>query len=199
MSSARDVALGGGNPRIGLFFRLGITMSDGESFRMWLGIGDCLAGIDTEDGDGAIYKGMGEITNVPAFTQMINGTAERVTFQLSAVPRRAVELASGEAGDVKGAALSVGLGVFDAEWQLIEQPIWLRRFIVDYMTLQRQQSTAEPVYTISLSARSVFTGRRRPGLTYFTDEEQQRRSPGDRFCEHARRYSEDAKAWPRGG
>lgn len=199
MTAAFDAALASGNPRIGVFFRLGITMSDGEPFRMWLGIGDCRAGIDAEDGDGAIYKGLGEMLNVPQFNQLINGVAERVSFQLSGVPARVVELASAGADEVKGAPLNVGLGVFDPDWQLIGNPMWLKRFIVDFLTLQRQQSGTDPaIYTVALSARSIFTGRRRPGLSFFTDEEQQRRSPGDRFCEHARRYSDDTKAWPRG-
>jgi hypothetical protein len=199
MTAAIDAALGSGNPRVGVFFRLGITMADGELFRMWLGIGDCEAGIDAEDGAGEIYKGMGEMLNVPAFQQLINGVAERVTFQLSGVPSRAVQLAAGEADDVKGVPLNVGLGVFDQDWQLVDQPVWLRRYIVDFLTVARQQQgTEEAIYTVSLSTRSIFTGRRRPGLSFFTDEDQQRRSAGDRFCEHARRYAQlEAKAWPK--
>jgi hypothetical protein len=158
------------------------------------------AGIDAADGSGEIYSGMGQMLNVPAFQQLINGVAERVNFQLSGVPQKVVDLASGGADEVKGVALNVGLGVFNAEWQLAGQPLWLKRFTVDFLTLQRQQQgSEEAIYTVALSARSVFTGRRRPGLSFFTDEEQQRRSPGDRFCEHARRYArEETKAWPRG-
>jgi hypothetical protein len=194
-----DQALASGTPRVGIFFRLGITMPDGEPFRMWLGIGDCEAGIDAEDGDGSIYKGMGEMLNVPAFQQLVNGTAERVQFALSGVPQRAAQLASMEADEVRGTPLHIGLGVFGRDWQLIEAPVWLKRFVVDYLSLQRQQQGTDPaVYTISLSARSIFSGRRRPGLSFFTDEDQQRRSPGDLFCEHPRRYSQlESKAWPK--
>ena len=42
--------------------------------------------------------------------------------------------------------------------------------------------------TVSLSTRTMFTKRRRPGLSFFTDGEQQQLSPGDRFCENAVRY-----------
>jgi hypothetical protein len=193
---AFETALASGSPRIGIFFRLGID----PPFRMWLGIGHVRAGIDAADGAGEIYSGMGEMLNVPAFQQLINGVAERVTFQLSGVPQNVVQLASGGADEVKRAALNVGLGVFDAEWQLAGQPIWLKRFTVDFLTVQRQQQgSEEAIYTVALSARSIFSGRRRPGLSFFTDDEQQRRSPGDRFCEHVRRYSRDvSKAWPRG-
>jgi hypothetical protein len=189
-------ALGGGNPRIGVFFRLAID----PPFRLWLGIGDVAAGLDAEDGAGESYQGFGQMLNVPQFTQLINGVAERVTFQLSAIPERVAQLAGEGSDEVKGVALNVGLGVFDAEWQLVASPFWLKRFTVDFLTLKRDQpADGEPVYAVELSARSAFSGRRRPGLTYFTDEEQQRRSPGDRFCEHVRRYAPDEdKAWPRG-
>jgi hypothetical protein len=196
---AFETALASGSPRIGIFFRLGVIMDDGEPFRMWLGVGHVRAGIDAEDDDGgAIYKGMGQMLNVPTFQQLVNGAAERVTFQLSGVPQEVVSLASGGANEVKGAPLAVGIGVFDAEWQLAGNPVWLKRFTVDFLSLQRQQAGAEEaIYTVGLSARSIFTGRRRPGLSFFTDEEQQRRSPGDRFCEHTRRYALQAgKAWP---
>jgi hypothetical protein len=196
MPDAFETALASGAPRIGIFFRLGII----PPFRMWLGIGDCRAGIDAQDGAGEIYSGAGEMLNVPAFQQLINGVAERVTFQLSGLPPRAVEIASGEADSVKGVALNVGLGVFDGAWQLVAQPIWLKRFVVDFLTMQRQQGEEAAIYTLALSARSIFSGRKRPGLSFFTDEEQQRRSPGDQFCQHARRYArEETKAWPRGG
>ncbi len=200
MTATLDDALASGNPRVGIFFRLGITMADGELFRMWMGVGDCEVGIDATDGAGAIYKGMGEILNVPAFQQLINGTAERVSFSLSGVPSRVVELAAMESADVKGVALNIGIGAFDEDWQIIDDPVWLKRFVIDYLSLSRQQSGTEPaVYTVALSARSIFSARRRPGLSFFTDEEQQRRSTGDRFCEHARRYAVDAtKTWPRG-
>jgi hypothetical protein len=204
MTAAFDAALASGAPRIGIFFRLGIVMDDGQPFRMWLGVGDCRAGIDAEDegegGAGAIYRGMGEMLNVPAFQQLINGTAERVSFTLSGVPPRAIELAAEESDEVKGAPLNVGLGAFDADWQLVAPPVWLKRFVVDFLSVQMQQSGMdEAVHTISLSARSIFTGRRRPGLSFFTDDDQQARSPGDRFCEHVRRYSNETKSCPRGG
>jgi hypothetical protein len=197
-SSAFDRALAH-NPRIGLFFRLGVIMADGQPFRVWLGIGDCRAGIDAADGGGAIYKGMGEVLGVAPFQQLINGAAERVTFQLPRVSARVLELANAGSDEVKGAPLNIGLGLFDEDWQLIGQPFWLKRFVCDYLSVAlQQQGTDETIHTVSLSARSIFTARRRPGLSFFTSEDQDRRSPGDRFCEQVPRYSNEAKTWPRG-
>jgi hypothetical protein len=195
-SIAFDNALKSGNPRVGIFFRLGL---DPDPFRMWLGIGDCEAGIDAEDGDGEIYTGAGELLNVPAFQQLINGVAERVQFSLSGVSQRVAQMASSESDDVKGVFLNIGLGVFDENWQMIDSPVWLRKWTVDYLSIARdQQTNADAVYTVSLSARSLFTNRKRPALAFFTDEDQQRRSSGDKFCENTLRYSQgEVKAWPR--
>lgn len=195
MTAAFDNALKSSNPRVGIFFRLDLD----EPFRMWLGVGDCEAGIDATDGDGEVYRGCGEMLNVPMFQQLLNATAERVAFTLSGVSQRVAQMAASESDDIKGISLRVGLGAFGEDWALIDTPIWLRRFIVDYMTLSQEQSgTNAAVYTVALSTRTIFTGRRRPGLSFFTDEEQQRRSTGDRFCRHVMRYTQiESKAWPR--
>jgi hypothetical protein len=192
--TAFDDALRSGNPRVGIYFRLGITPPS----RMWLGIGDCRVGIDAEDGSGEIYYGLGEILNVPQFSQLINGTADRVQFKLSGTTQRVATLAAAEASDVKGVLLKVGIALFDEEWAVIESPTWLRTFVVDYLTVERQQDGETATWTVSLAARSLFTGRRRPGLSFWTDNDQQTRFPGDRFCERALLYSVDnTKAWPK--
>lgn len=188
-------ALASSAPRIGIFMRLHIA----PIARLWLGVGHCEAGIDADDGSGAIYKGLGEMLDVPAFQQLINGTAERIELHVSGVSQQIMALASSEADDVKGAPLYIGLGVFGADWQLLAAPTWLKRLTVDYLSIEQQGTRDGTIRTVSLSARSVFTGRRRPGLSFFTDAEQKARSSGDRFCEHVRRYSQgETKAWPRG-
>lgn len=193
-------AMRGGTPRVGIFFRLGLTP---RPFRMWLGVGDCRAGIDAKDFDGATYYGLGEMLNVPSFQQLVNGAADRTEFHVSGVSQRLAEVASGEAGDVKNVPLYVGVAAFSQAWQLLAQPTWIRRFTVDYLSLHREQSRSgngdvRDVRTISLSVRTAFTGRRRPKASYFLDADQQALSSGDRFCERAGLYTVDAtKVWPR--
>jgi hypothetical protein len=195
MPTALENALASSAPRIGIFFRLSVD----PIVRLWLGVGNCDAGIDVADGAGATYSGLGEMVNLPSLTQLVNGAADRVEFHLSGVSRRVLQLASSESDEVKGAALLVGIGVFAADWQLITAPTWLRRFTVDYLSVQFENpSDGTPVRTITLSARTMLTGRRRPGLSYFTDRDQQAKSPGDAFCERSVLYSQDAtKTWPR--
>lgn len=187
-------ALASDKPRLGVFFRLGLD----TPLRIWLGIGDCEAGIDATDGAGATYTGIGEMIDLPTFTQLVNGAAERVEFHLSGVTDRMLQLASQDADDVKGVPLLVGIGLFDSDWQLIAAPTWLRRFTVDYLSVRYENGPEGANHRISLSARSFLTGRRRPGLSYFTDHDQQELSPGDLFCERAVLYSNaTSKTWPR--
>lgn len=203
MATAYDTALAAGAPRVGVFFRLEVD----PVFRFWLGIGDCQAGIDATDGAGASYSGLGQMVGLPALQQLVNGAADRVEFKLSYVSQRVAALASAEHSDVKGASFRVGLGLFDAQWQLIQQPQWLKSFVIDFLSIERDQTQGEAVWTLtqgeavwtlSLSARSLFTGRRRPGLGFWTDADQQARHSGDKFCQRSVLYSVDVqKAWPK--
>lgn len=187
-------ALASPAPRVGIFFRLSVD----PIIRLWVGLGDCQAGIDATDGSGATYSGLGAMVNLPALAQLVNGAADRVSFNLSGVTQRIATLAASEQTEVRGVTLMVGFGLFDGNWQLIQQPTWLRRLTVDYLSVSRDQTGEQAVWTVSLSARSFLTGRRRPGLSYFTDDDQQARHSGDLFCKHATLYSQEVmKAWPR--
>jgi hypothetical protein len=195
-TAAFDAALKSGNPRVGIFFRLAID----PPFRMWLGIGDCQAGIDAADGAGAIYLGLGEVVGLPAFQQVLNGAADRIDIKLSGVSQRIIDTATMEADEVKGVPLNIGVGVFDEDWQLVGAPVWIKRLIVDYLSISGDGGGPDrpAMRTVSLSARTIFTARRRPGLAFFTDSDQQQAHPGDRFCENAVHYSRQvSKTWPR--
>lgn len=193
MAVTYDQVLASSAPRIGIFLRFGFD----TPVRLWLGIGNITAAIDTTDGTGAVYAGIGEVVGLPALQQLINAKAERVEFRLSGVSQTAVSMATTEADDVKGIALNVGVGVFGADWQLVQEPTWVRRLIIDYLSTATESTEAGQVRTVSVSARSAFTGRRRPTLSFYTDAEQRQRSADDRFCERASLYSsETIKAWP---
>jgi len=187
-------ALASQRPRLGIFFRLHID----PVVRLWLGVGHAVAGIDADDGAGATYKGLGTMLNLPALNQLVNGAADRVEFTLAGVSSEIMAMASTEADEVKGAALLIGVGVFDANWQLIAQPTWLRRFIADFVKVEMDSGEDGITRAVVISARTFLTGRRRPGLSYWTDADQQALHPGDKFCERTVLYSQETmKPWPR--
>lgn len=178
--------------RIGIFFRLGLP----EVQRLWLGVGR-VAVSDAIDTDGAVYRGFGELTDVPAVSQLLNGVADRYDFALTGVRGHAAQLAAIEADTVRGARVNLGLGFFDPDYQF-SGLIWLFEGEADYASIALAPGQTGEIWSIKLSVGSAMTGRRRKSQSVFSDPDQQRLHPGDRFCERAQRYSQGVAAeWPR--
>lgn len=195
-NDAELAALESGSQRIGIFFRLATD----PIVRIWLGFGDINPGVNVFDLSGGPYEGFGAIQNVPAFRQLLNGTAERVEFTLSGVSGDVLRIASGDdAEQVKGKATDVGFALMDQSWATLGPVRWTAHFIADYLSIR--QDAADPkqpiVRAISLSCGTRFTGRRRPSFSYFTNQDQQARSPGDMFCVLVPKYAHGfQKPWP---
>lgn len=191
---AAAVQLAGGIVRPALFLRLETP----SVVRAWSGIGDFEVPADAVEAAPAIYKGVGELLNWPAVQQLVNGSAERIEFAVSGVTTRVMALADEEANDVRGASALIGFVALGADWQPLTPTAWLWEGEAD--VVRGQRSSAEDgsaVRTITLSVGSVMTGRRRARLAFWTDVEQRRRSPTDRFCDRVALYSQGTtKGWP---
>lgn len=191
-------ALGADVQNIGLFFRL----ETDPIVRLWLGFGDIQPGINVLDTTGATYQGFGEIGALPAMKQLLNGAAERVEFSVSGVSGEILQIASGgDAEQVKGKRVSIGFALMGSDWQLLGAVKWIRTYQADYLSIQQQvtDDPAQPIVrTVSLSCGSLMTARRRPSLSYFSNQDQQSRYPGDLFCERTPIYANQFnKEWPR--
>lgn len=198
LSDAELAALESGVVRIGVFFRLDVTPTP---LRVWLGFGAIEPGVNVLDLTGSQYIGFGEIGDVPAFKQLINGAAERVDFVMSGVSQTILQIAAANDADaIKGKPFHVGFAIMGADWQLIGQIRWCANYVADYLTINQQVSDspdAAIIRTITMSCGSTFTGRRRAENSYFSNRDQQARSTGDRFCERTAIYSNNFnKAWP---
>lgn len=174
--------------RIGVFFRLATD----PAVRLWLGFGSIKPGVNAYDADGTTYLGLGELRNIPAFRQLLNGVAERVEFTLSGVSGEVLAIASGDdAQQVKGRRADVGFMLFAADWSGLGPVHWTVRYIADFLAREQQvvESDQPIVRTVTLSCGTRFTGRRRPSYSYFSDADQQARFPGDLFCSYAGDYA----------
>lgn len=197
LNDAELAVLKSGMQRIGIFFRLDTD----PVVRLWLGFGKIEPGVNTLDLTGATYHGFGEITNIPEVNQMINGAANRVEFTLSGVDGDVLAIASGDdAEDVKGKEVAVGLAIMGSSWELLGAIKWFGNYTADYLAVE-QAPTDNPddpiVRTIKLSCGSLMTGRRRPSISYFSNQDQQARYPGDLFCSLVTQYAHGFnKAWP---
>lgn len=197
LNAAELDALASDVQNIGIFFRLETT----PIIRLWLGFGNIAPGVNAYDLTGEVYTGFGEIQNIPAFKQLINGKAERVDFTISGVSGEILGIASGgDSEQVKGKRVAVGFAIMSPDWSPLGVVKWCANYTADYLAIQ-QAVTDDPsnptVRTVTLSCGTIMTGRRRPSFSYFTNQDQAARYPGDRFCERTPVYATGfSKAWP---
>ncbi len=186
-------ALDSDTQRMGVLFRLSVD----PIARWWLGVGDFKAGINAYDELEANYEGLGQLLDVPPLQQLINGVAERVVLRVEGVSAQTQALASNETENVKGAAIAVGIVLFGADWLQLGIPKWLWSGRSDFVTLSQKSDNGRITRVMELSIGSLFTGRRRRAFSYLTDQDQQNRHSGDKFCERTVHYSNDTdKVWP---
>lgn len=166
--------------------------------RAWTGVGEFEHPGDAVDATGGTYLGLGEMQDIPALQQLVNGVASRVDLSLSGVDDRIVALADADAADVRSKAVTLGLQFFGADWQPLGDTLWIWDGEADVI---RTDSVSSPDFgrqrTITLSVGSLTTGRRRPVLSHFTRAQQRRRSSDDAFCDRTGLYSGDTELkWP---
>lgn len=195
LSEAEINALRSDTTSIGIFFRMGTE----PPIRLWLGVGEIQPGINAYDDANETYFGLGTLIDVPALQQLINGVADRITFQLSGVSEEVLITAAGEADSIKNATVAVGICIFGRDWVQLGVPKWMFRGRADYLTINQQSGEGNQMLrVVELSVGSLLTGRRRRGLSYMTDEDQQERFPGDLMCERTALYTNGVeKVWPR--
>lgn len=169
-----------------------------EPVRAWTGIGPFEHPGDAVDVTGGTYLGLGEMQDIPALQQLVNGVASRIDLSLSGVDDRIVALADAEAAEVRSKVVTLGLQFFGADWQPLGDTLWIWDGEADVI---RTDTVSNPDFsrtrTVTMSVGSLTTGRRRPVLSHFTRAQQRRRSPDDAFCDRTALYSADSELpWP---
>lgn len=114
--------------------------------------------------------------------------AEAVTFQLNGLPDQATDLLRMALEDNQDSAqrlVTVYLQLFDADWQPVGAPIgiWWGFMQPPRITRTPMQGTEGAIQSISMQAENAFFNRSRPPYGRYTDRDQQKRSPGDKFCQ----------------
>lgn len=195
LTPAQAEAMSAPGVSLAFFFRLATS----PVVRLWSGAGDFAIPSDAVEPGGATYKGAGALAGFPAMSLLINGKAERVNFGLSGVDAELMGMADSEADAIRNKTVNVGLVPLDADLQPISTVLWFRSYSADVLTVDKSSDKdGKMVRTISMSVGSVFTSRRRPRISNFTDSDQKRRSADDRFCERTPRYNQGTLvSWPR--
>ncbi len=196
-----------GLARLGAFFHLACD----PAVRLWLGVGNIEPGINMVDTLGTSYRGMGELIDVPAFSHLFDGSADRVEFIISGISPTVFAQISpllGEQQDeVQGKRAYVGWAALDYQWQLLGPIHWEWFGFADLIRLRHtggSDASSPATATLSLSCGDWMTGRRRAGLSFLTDPDQRRRAARhnptlapDRFAERVGLYHQGVvKQWP---
>jgi len=155
-----------------------IRIDTADVFRLWSGHADLPVPADIVESAPAIYLGAGDLLNAPDFEQGINYTAERLDIQLSGASTRMIALALEEAATIRNAKVHFVTMRFDEDWQLVEVE-YEAVFRADKITVDSQDGDDGRTRTIILSVGTEDTNRSRAPGSYFTDQDQRRRSPTD--------------------
>lgn len=155
-----------------------------------------------EDEDGAYYRGLPGLGELPGFKQMMNGEADENTFSLTGLDAELAALFDSEAAIAEGAIIHVGKVFYDADFQLIGGARWRWRGQGGEFGLQRSGGDSElkgSSRIVSLTATTDLIRRAGARLHSWTDAQQQKLHPGDRGCERTNGLSAGKrKAWPKG-
>jgi hypothetical protein len=114
--------------------------------------------------------------------------AQGLAFTLSGVPVSAIAGALTE--PVQGRPVNVALVVLDGTTLRVDPSVWTGRF--DVMTIADQ--AAGPA--IRVTAEHALIGWSQPSGLLFSDADQQRLHPGDKFFEYAAQMSQATVVWP---
>jgi hypothetical protein len=140
--------------------------------------------------DGAEFLGVGVLGSISVIDESAELRAAGMTVALSGVPRDAVAAAMTQAYQRRPA--TVWEVVLDqATWQPVEDPIVVFKGRIDQLLVEMGE-TARVV--CRLESRLVDGERAR--IRRYTDEDQQRAHPGDRFFRFVSATTEKEIVWP---
>lgn len=155
--------------------------------RYWLGFGP-LPTLDGHVWEGT--AGLGEISglNVP-----IGTVAQQVSFALSGVDARVANLARRQSDLVKGRAVTVFVQIFNDDWSPLGLPLHVWSGDLDVMSWDQSEDGS---FIVKVSAESIWAARRKSPFGFYTDADQQARSPGDRGLELMASLPGKTITWP---
>ena len=134
--------------------------------RFWSGIGPL-------DWDGKIWTGAGELLQLGEIEEATDGTATVMTGTLAGVPS---DLTGAIYGDEwQGRAATLWVGMFDASWALIDDPVQMRTGVMDQIGDRDDATTATFQLTVATAALDQGDNR----SWRLTHEIQQQFFPGD--------------------
>jgi hypothetical protein len=153
--------------------------------RVWTGFGPL------RTLDGQIWSGLGELGTIDGLTTAFNGTAPAGRLTVSGVDAGLMSVAVGETDDFEGQPVGIFLQAFDGR-ALSGMPCAIAVRLM--MSLEVSRSVGNR--TLSITHETPYTGRNRPAGGFYSDRDQQKRWPGDSFCERTPLLLFASRRWP---
>jgi hypothetical protein len=186
-----------GSHQLAIFIRCDLD----PPLRLWLGVNDIPAGIDSVDPDtDQVYLGGGRLRDIPNLEISINGVADRVEFQIAGIDPETAARIDPDDYDVRGADFHVGITTLDEDYQPMSSIIPLVCGKASYTSEKSDPvSGSEPAtVTMGLSVGFGPVTRSRNAAVLWSDAQHQALYPGDLFCKHTARQARGTSVtWPR--
>lgn len=167
-------------PQLNPFVAVHIALDD--PVRAWTGVGTVAFG-------GFIYEGVGALGSISPIGEEIDGAAVGVSVTLSGIdPSFELDLLS---QPYRGRLFEVFVGALNERFDgMAVEPVRLWRGYVDSVTLQDGERLS-----VTITAESEMRDQGRPRVRRYSDQEQRRRYPGDRFFEYLPQLAEVPILW----
>ncbi|API58857.1 hypothetical protein BSL82_05650 [Tardibacter chloracetimidivorans] len=167
-------------PSLNPFFAVELALDD--PIRAWTGIGELSFG-------GHTWLGTGALGTVSGIGEDADGAATGVSVTLSGIdPSFEADLME---QDYRGKGFSLYVGALDEAFKTVAAgPKLLWKGRVDSVEVQDGDTLA-----ITITAESRMRDQGRPRIRRYTDQEQRRRFPGDRFFEYLTQMVEVSILW----
>tara|TARA_S200002703_G_scaffold154916_1_gene158425 strand:- start:4932 stop:5495 length:564 start_codon:yes stop_codon:yes gene_type:complete len=167
------------------FYLLDLEFDSGDLY-LWTGLGDLTV-------DGNTYTGVGTILGIQPIEESSELSANGASFTLSGVQQALLALARDE--DYQGRPVTLKLGAFDDNGDVISDPVIIFSGFMDVMSIEDGGETGN----ISLSAENKLISFERASIRRYTDKDQQLFHPGDKGFEFVTSVQEKDLLWGRKG
>lgn len=162
---------------------LAVHMALADPVSAWTGLGPLSFG-------GRTYLGTGRFGSIEPAGESDDGGAGGLRLTLGGIPP-AMEADIMEQA-YRGATIELFAGTTDPTFKLASGPKRLERMIIDTVEIVHGDEL-----TLSIGAETRMRDQGRPRIRRYTDAEQQRRFPGDRFFEYLPSLQEVSIPWGR--
>jgi hypothetical protein len=172
-------------PVVRPFFAFRIELPDPVT--VWTGSGTLT--FDDSDGDPREWLGAGTLGSFEPIGESSDGSATGIRLSLRQIP---LELADDIADQAaRGVLMEVYVGTLNETMQTVDAVHLLQKYRLD----EYKVFDAGTSLTVEIAGESRAIDKMRPAIKRFTDEEQQRRHPGDRALEYLPQMAEVPILW----